>query len=343
MSLKYSKSSLLKYIFLILLTGFVITSCKERVEYNSENQEYFKTESTFGKEVLYYKGSPFTGILVRKDEDIEYQEGKRNGKAVYYYHDTEKIRIEETYKNDELEGQTKWYNKDGVLTQLATYKEGIQEGPFERYYDNGQLRIKTNKLYGEYLGQFVIYDENGDTLRYGEGVIVPSSKSSSGETIKYYTEYFYLHPNGVTIMCPESEVGDLGIVDGVEYESVGNKEVIYAMKHYMSKNVCTSLVTTMDRAFLGYKTKSDDKSISHWDVSSVTDMYQMFGNSSLNQPIGNWDVSNVTDMRQMFYNSTFNQDISSWCVEKIPTENRSFSTNSPLAEENKPIWGTCPD
>ena len=41
--------------------------------------------------------------------------------------------------------------------------------------------------------------------------------------------------------------------------------------------------------------------ISHWDVSSVTDMSRMFEEaSSFNQPLNNWDVSNVTDMRRMF-------------------------------------------
>ncbi len=35
-----------------------------------------------------------------------------------------------------------------------------------------------------------------------------------------------------------------------------------------------------------------------WDVSSVTDMSQMFyGTDWFNQDIGNWDVSSVTDIR----------------------------------------------
>jgi len=48
-------------------------------------------------------------------------------------------------------------------------------------------------------------------------------------------------------------------------------------------------------------------------------------------------------MWELFYNSNFNQNISQWCVSNIPSEPDDFSTNSPLTEENKPVWGTCPE
>jgi len=59
--------------------------------------------------------------------------------------------------------------------------------------------------------------------------------------------------------------------------------------------------------------------IGSWDVSSVTDMFCMFdGASAFNQPIGSWDVSSVTDMGCMFvYASTFNQNIGSWDVSNV--------------------------
>jgi hypothetical protein len=48
-------------------------------------------------------------------------------------------------------------------------------------------------------------------------------------------------------------------------------------------------------------------------------------------------------MTSMFYNAlAFNQDISNWCVTNISSEPINFSNNSPLIEENKPVWGTCP-
>ena len=54
-------------------------------------------------------------------------------------------------------------------------------------------------------------------------------------------------------------------------------------------------------------------------------------------------MSSVTDMGYMFYYATeFNQDISNWCVTTIASEPDDFSTDSPLSESNKPVWGTCP-
>jgi len=58
--------------------------------------------------------------------------------------------------------------------------------------------------------------------------------------------------------------------------------------------------------------------IENWDVSAVTNMFQLFAYSEFNQDISNWDVSNVTNMEQMFLNATaFNQDIGSWDVSSV--------------------------
>ena len=58
--------------------------------------------------------------------------------------------------------------------------------------------------------------------------------------------------------------------------------------------------------------------ISSWDVSSVTNMIMIFAESSFNGDISSWDVSSVTDMRYMFFNSiSFNGDISSWDVSSV--------------------------
>jgi hypothetical protein len=69
----------------------------------------------------------------------------------------------------------------------------------------------------------------------------------------------------------------------------------------------------------------------------------MFWHSDFHQPIGDWDVSNVTDMTGMFRDTRFNYDISGWCVWRFETEPEGFSHNCPLAPQNKPVWGTCPD
>ena len=59
--------------------------------------------------------------------------------------------------------------------------------------------------------------------------------------------------------------------------------------------------------------------ISEWDVSNVTDMYNMFeGATSFNQPLNNWNVSKVTNMAEMFWGaSSFNQPLKKWNVSNV--------------------------
>jgi surface protein len=86
--------------------------------------------------------------------------------------------------------------------------------------------------------------------------------------------------------------------------------------------------------------------ISNWDVSKVTNMSYMFQFASdFNQDIGSWDVSNVTHMERMFYSAiSFDQDISNWCVTNITSEPTYFAIGAAaLSENNKPVWGTCPN
>jgi hypothetical protein len=273
----------------------------------------------------------------------------------------------------------------------------------------------------------------------------------------------FLGDNGVTIMCPNGEVGEIGIVNGVEYEVVDRELLIQRWEEGQGQfdtKVCVSLITNMRELFYEKNFNGDindwdvssvtdmgsmfrgspfnqpinnwdlsmvtdtnrmfasssfnqpldqwdvsnvidmtamfggtsfnhsindwdmssvtdisfmfagssfnqplnqwdvsnvsdmsrvfwdsdfDQPINNWNVSSVTEMDLMFSGSPFNQPLNQWDVSNVTEMGAMFSDSDFNQDISNWCVWRIESEPSSFSEGSPLTEENKPEWGTCPD
>jgi len=149
----------------------------------------------------------------------------------------------------------------------------------------------------------------------------------------------YLDDNGVTIKAyPCANIGDVGIVNGVEY-TVVDREMILAIVGNNSGSfgtinedltkMCTTRITDMSYMFFNCDTPDFNQAIGNWDVSNVTNMNRMFntecGLYSFNQDLSNWDVSNVTDMSYMFsYSNSFNQDISDWDVSNVTDMNYMF-------------------
>ena len=101
-------------------------------------------------------------------------------------------------------------------------------------------------------------------------------------------------------------------------------------------------VTAMDGMFSS--AISFNGNIQDWDVGNVEPMDHMFQDAeSFNRNIGNWDVSSATNMENMFDGAaSFDQDLSGWCVSNISSYPNGFSSGSPLSNNHKPVWGTCP-
>ncbi len=211
-------------------------------------------------------------------------------------------------------------------------------------------------------------------------------------TFKYLVvaQDFYLHENGVTIICTEAEFGESGNVNNITYTKhpyseitpenasttcTSDKEKTYGINNLFkaktgfNEDISHWDVSVFNRMMAAFSHTDFNQDIGLWDVSNVNNMNATFSNTPFNQDISNWDVSSVTNMQSMFYNSTefnqnigewdvssvtnmhsmfegassFNQDLSGWCVTNISSEPENFATGSALTEENKPIWGTCPN
>jgi surface protein len=175
------------------------------------------------------------------------------------------------------------------------------------------------------------------------------------------TTKIFLAANGVTIKCPDAEVGDKGTINGKEYTVVDEAK----LRDMVSKDedvtcVCTSKVTNMSYLFqaVGFDSQTTlplesnfNQNIGSWDTANVTDMAGLFirstafiqnigswntsavtdmgfmfnGASSFNQDIGDWDTATVTDMDGMFSGATaFNQDIGNWNTSAVTNMSQMF-------------------
>lgn len=157
------------------------------------------------------------------------------------------------------------------------------------------------------------YATNGVGTAYSSDVV-------SFETTPELSNDFTLHSNGVTILCPDATLGDVGEINGVYY----TKRRALDITTTNASTTCTSGITSMYMLFAGESAFDED--ISHWDVSSVINMVGMFSNaSSFNQDLSDWNVSSVVNMTGMFHNaSSFNQDIGNWDMSSVLQTTQMF-------------------
>ncbi|WP_158837815.1 invasin domain 3-containing protein [Polaribacter sp. L3A8] len=91
-----------------------------------------------------------------------------------------------------------------------------------------------------------------------------------------------------------------------------------------------SSVTDMSQMFFSIFSNNEYSNIENWDVSNVTNMHSIFSGTTpwgntFNKDIGNWNVSSVTNMTSMFEAAiTFNQNLSNWNVENVVFMNNMF-------------------
>ena len=99
---------------------------------------------------------------------------------------------------------------------------------------------------------------------------------------------FYRATNGVTVLCPAAAVGDTGVVDGVTYTK-------------RDRAALNALVTA---------SPTDEVELARSCTTGVTDMSELFGEANggsrhsdpttFNPDLSSWDVSSVTNMTDMF-------------------------------------------
>jgi surface protein len=140
--------------------------------------------------------------------------------------------------------------------------------------------------------------------------------------------------DGNTCKCPDATLGESAnmIVNGITGTfTKRDRDGILAIKNDnnltddvkwdLIQKTCTSGITDMSELL---NNSGFNKNINHWDVSSVTNMKNIFNLAAgMNSPLNYWDVSSVTNMEGMFYKaSSFNRNIGNWDVSNVT--NMSF-------------------
>lgn len=97
-----------------------------------------------------------------------------------------------------------------------------------------------------------------------------------------------------------------------------------------------STVTNMANIFYGSYFNGD---VSQWDTSRVTDMSRLFGRSPFSGNISTWDTSNVASMAGMFSDTSFNGDISNWDTSRVTDMSQMF-TNASAFHGDISHWDT---
>ena len=183
----------------------------------------------------------------------------------------------------------------------------------------------------------LVLDSNNITLKW-TGIIVPSPYFIQADPRGTGMEWFAIVDDN-----SKSQITDYakGIQSGITYFTPTGSTTPIPFN-----NIVTTLVTDMSFMFT-YSTSTNlnntsflfNQNINSWDVSSVTNMGNMFSNSrEFNQPIGPWNVSKVTNMGNMFYNATaFNQPIGSWNVISV-TDMAYMFRNATAFNQNIGSW-----
>lgn len=90
---------------------------------------------------------------------VEYKSGKKVG--VWQRFSENNIILDEIpYENDLANGQIKKYN-NGILSGFLDYRNGVENGKFVGYHENGKLSFDGTFVDGKREGQFFNYDSDG--------------------------------------------------------------------------------------------------------------------------------------------------------------------------------------
>lgn len=156
--------------------------------------KYYTKEGKIWEDFNYKKGK-ITEIKSYKENGELLGDHKLSGKSniiTLFYPDGTKQK-EGLYKDGEMTGTWKTYNKYGVQILEETYKDGVLDGKYTSFHHNGKIKTETFYKNGSENSYFKSYYINGQLMREGfmvndlaEGEWMYYSINGTIESKKYF-------------------------------------------------------------------------------------------------------------------------------------------------------------
>ena len=222
------------------LTLYTVDKIPQMLQYEVFNQSAYKSVSggisaqgfSFSDSEIeddmissYYSSSAYDlKVITRQIDDNLFNQGSttgytfvlrkkggyydsNNGFKTFYWANSDKLMRTYTLKDGNFHGIYKEYNIYGDPVEEINYVNGIRNGKFKLYHDNGMIKMEGSNSNGEINGTVKMYDEYGQLIRIaitkngelqgvakdynGDGLITAISNYHQGELDGNSTHYYY--------------------------------------------------------------------------------------------------------------------------------------------------------
>ncbi len=132
------------------------------------NETYYDQDGDLYAKVNYKRGKIKEMTFFDKKGEVMEKKDRSWGKLefVIFYPDRV-IKAKGLLKRGDREGEWKFYDKNGVLSAVRHYEDGVKNGVEKVYHDNGQLAYSLNYNEGEEDGYFVYHYRHGKVEKEG--------------------------------------------------------------------------------------------------------------------------------------------------------------------------------
>lgn len=113
--------------------------------------------------VVYTRGSGATQIVIQK---LHVVDGLKHGMDTFWHVKSDGTRggimRESPYERGKRHGTEKSYHENGQISAIHTYKDDVEDGPYETYFDTGKLQSQTSMKSGKKDGVSKYWRPNGN-------------------------------------------------------------------------------------------------------------------------------------------------------------------------------------